>query len=137
MKHKQRRKRRKERDKNKNQKKAKKKDKKEEKRTRTRERETEREIEKGGGQKRLRTNKGRHSKINKNCPFCETTSTVTTSGSPPQSTTKPELLTCHLWLKEERVCQAAKGPAHNYDDNDNSKRELRAPGDDRGLRRLQ
>ena len=39
---------------------------------------------------------------------CETTSTVTTSGSPPQSTTKPELLTCHLWLKEERVCQAAR-----------------------------
>ena len=32
-------------------------------------RETEREIEKGGGQKRLRRNTGRHSKINKNVLF--------------------------------------------------------------------
>ena len=66
---------------------------------------------------------------------CETTSTVTTSGSPPQSTTKPELLTCHLWLKEER--KSGRARALHYDDNDNSKRELRDPGDDRGLRRLQ
>ena len=48
------------------QKKAKKKDKKEEKK-KTRER--QREIEKGGGQNRLRRNKGRDSKINKKCPF--------------------------------------------------------------------
>ena len=33
------------------------------------ERDREREIGKGGGQKRLRRNKGRHSKINKKCPF--------------------------------------------------------------------
>ena len=33
------------------------------------ERDREREIEKRGGQKRLRRNKGRHSKINKKCPF--------------------------------------------------------------------
>ena len=33
------------------------------------ERDREREIEKGGGQKRLRRNKGRHSKINKKMPF--------------------------------------------------------------------
>ena len=53
-----------------NQKKAKKKDKEERKKiTRERERDREREIEKGGGQKRLRRNKGRHSKINKKCPF--------------------------------------------------------------------
>ena len=36
---------------------------------RERERDREREIEKGGGQKRLRRNKGRHSKRNKKCPF--------------------------------------------------------------------
>ena len=63
-----------------NQKKAKKKDKKEERKKRTREREIdrerereierdrEREIEHVGGQKRLRRNKGRHSKINNKCP---------------------------------------------------------------------
>ena len=36
-----------------------------EKRTRRRERDRERKIEKGGGQNKLRRNKGRHSKINK------------------------------------------------------------------------
>ena len=68
MKQKQRRKKRKGRDKNKNQKKAKKKDKKE-KKGQEQERDRERKIEKGGGQKRLRRNKGRHSTINKKCPF--------------------------------------------------------------------
>ena len=69
MKQKQRRTKRKERDKKKEPKESKK-DKKEEKKTaRERERETEREIEKGGGQKRLRRNKGRDSKIIKKCPF--------------------------------------------------------------------
>ena len=33
------------------------------------ERDIAREIEKGGDQKRLRRNKGRHSKINKKCPL--------------------------------------------------------------------
>ena len=33
------------------------------------ERDRERELEKGGGQKRLRRNKGIHSKRNKKCPF--------------------------------------------------------------------
>ena len=33
------------------------------------ERDRESELEKGGGQKRLRRNKGRHSKISKECPF--------------------------------------------------------------------
>ena len=33
------------------------------------ERDREREIERGGGQKRLRRNKGRHPKINTKCPF--------------------------------------------------------------------
>ena len=51
-----------------NQKKAKK-DKKEEKNRKEQERDGEREIEKGGGQKRLRRNKGRDSKINKNALF--------------------------------------------------------------------
>ena len=71
MKQKQRRKTRKKETKTRNQKKANKKDKKEEKRTRTRERERdrEREIEKGGGHKRLRRKKGRHSIINKKMPF--------------------------------------------------------------------
>ena len=32
-------------------------------------RDREREIEEVGGQKRIRRNKGRHSKTNKNCPF--------------------------------------------------------------------
>ena len=50
-----------------NQKKAKKKDRKEERKEEERDR--ERAIEKGGGQKKLRRNKGRHSKINKKCPF--------------------------------------------------------------------
>ena len=51
----------------KNQKKAKKKDRKEEKKKQERDRETE--IEKGGGQERLRKNKGRDSKMNRKCPF--------------------------------------------------------------------
>ena len=73
MKQKQRRKKRKERDKTRKQKKAKKKDRKERKQgqeeERERERDREREIEKGGAPKKLRRNKGRHSKINKKCPF--------------------------------------------------------------------
>ena len=51
------------------QKKHKKEDKKKRTRERERERDREREIEKGGGKKMLRRNKGRHSKINKKCPF--------------------------------------------------------------------
>ena len=50
-----------------NQKKAKKKYKKEERKEKERDR--ERASEKGGAQERLRRNKGRHSKINKNAPF--------------------------------------------------------------------
>ena len=42
-------------------------------RERERERKRKKKIEKGGGQKRLRRNKGRHSKINKKCP-CQTLS---------------------------------------------------------------
>ena len=74
LKQKQRTKKRKERDKNKEPKESKmerqegrKKDK--TKRERERERDRGREIEKGGGQKRLKRNNGRHSKINKQCPF--------------------------------------------------------------------
>ena len=75
MKQKQRGKKRKQREKSKEQKENKKKDKKEKNKKRTRERERERErdrergIKKGGGQKRLRRKKGRHSKINQKCPF--------------------------------------------------------------------
>ena len=69
MKEKQRRKKKKERDKNKEPKETKKKDKKEERQKRRKERDREREIEKGGAPKKLRRNKGRHSKINKKCPF--------------------------------------------------------------------
>ena len=47
----------------------KKKNKKEEIKKKTRERDRGREIEQVEGQKRLRRNKGRHSKINKKCPF--------------------------------------------------------------------
>ena len=69
MKQKQRRKKRKERDKNKEAKESKKERQEgKEKRTRRRERARERKIEKGGGPKKLRRNKGRHSKINKKCP---------------------------------------------------------------------
>ena len=50
------------------QKKAKKKDRKERKKGQEEERDKERDIEKGGGQKKVRRNKGRHSKINKKCP---------------------------------------------------------------------
>ena len=69
MKQKQRRKKRKERDKTRKQKKAKKKDRKERKQGQEEERDREREIEKGGAPKKLRINKGRHSKVNKKCPF--------------------------------------------------------------------
>ena len=68
MKQKQRRKKRKERDKTRKQKKANKKDRKERK-GQEEERDREREIEKGGAPKKLRRNKGRHSKINKKSPF--------------------------------------------------------------------
>ena len=70
MKQKQRSKKRKER-KRRDKKKAKKKGKRKEKNKRERERERDRErgIETGGGQKRLRRKKGRHSKINQKCPF--------------------------------------------------------------------
>ena len=71
MKQKQRRKKRKKEIKTRNQKKAKNKDKKQERKKRRRERERERQRKrkrkwKGG---RPRRNKGRHSKINKKCPF--------------------------------------------------------------------
>ena len=69
MKQKQRRKKRKERDKTRKQKKAKRKDRKEREKAQEEERDREREIEKGGAPKKLRRNKGRHSKINKKCPF--------------------------------------------------------------------
>ena len=51
-----------------NQKKAKKKDKKEGRKKRKK-KDRERACEKGGGQKRLRRNKGRHSKVHKKWPF--------------------------------------------------------------------
>ena len=65
--------------------------------------------------------------------ICETTSTVTTSGSPPQSTTKPkdDNATCG-----SRKRKAAEHRALHYDDYDNSQREQRI-GDDRKTRRLQ
>ena len=71
MKQKQRRKKRKERDKNKEPKESKKErqeGRKKDKNKRERERDRERNIEKGGGQKRLRRNKERHSIIDKKCP---------------------------------------------------------------------
>ena len=69
MKQKQRRKKRKERDKTRKQKKTKKKDRKERKKDKKK-RETEKEkLKKGEPQKKLRRNKGRHSKINKKCLF--------------------------------------------------------------------
>ena len=68
MRQKQRRKKRKERDKNKEAKESKK-ERQERKKGQEEERDRERKIEKGGGQKKLRRNKGRHSKINKKCPF--------------------------------------------------------------------
>ena len=70
MKQKQRRKKRKERDQNKEANESKKERQEgKEKRTRRRERDRERNIEKGGSPKKLRRNKGRHSKINKKCLF--------------------------------------------------------------------
>ena len=66
--------------------------------------------------------------------FCETTSNVTTSGSPPQSTTKPELLDGHSVAQGRQGCRAR---ALHYDYNDNSEREQRILGDDRRTRRLQ
>ena len=69
MKQKQRRKKRKKETKQGKQKKAKKKDRKERKQGQEEERDREREIEKGGAPKKLRRNKGRHSKISKKCPF--------------------------------------------------------------------
>ena len=69
MKQKQRRKKRKERDKTRKQKKAKKRNRKERKKGQEEERDRERKIQKGGCPKKLRRNKGRHSKINKKCPF--------------------------------------------------------------------
>ena len=69
MKQKQRRKKRKERDKNKEAKESKKERQERREKGQEEERDREREIEKGGAPKKLRRNKGRHSKINKKCPF--------------------------------------------------------------------
>ena len=69
MKQKQRRKKRKERDKNKEAKESKKERQEGRKKGEEEEIDRERKIEKGGGQKNLRRNKGRHSKINQKCPF--------------------------------------------------------------------
>ena len=69
MKQKQRRKTRKERDKNKEAKESKNERQEGRKKGQEEERDRERKIEKGGGQNELRRNKGRHSKINKTCPF--------------------------------------------------------------------
>ena len=69
MKQKQRRKKRKERDKNKEAKESKKERQEGRKKGEEEEIDRERKIEKGGGQKNLRRNKGRHSKINPKCPF--------------------------------------------------------------------
>ena len=69
MKQKQRRKKRKERDKNKEAKESKKERQEGRKKRQEEERDRERKNEKGGGQRKLRRNKGRHSKINKKCPF--------------------------------------------------------------------
>ena len=69
MKQKQRRKKRKERDKNKEAKESKNERQEGRKNGEEEEIDRERKIEKGGGQKKLRRNKGRHSKINPKCPF--------------------------------------------------------------------
>ena len=69
MKQKQRRKTRKERDKNKEAEESKNERQEGRKKGQEEERDRERKIEKGGGQNKLRRNKGRHSKINKKCPF--------------------------------------------------------------------
>ena len=69
MKQKQRRKNNETRDKNKKQKESQKRKTRRKKNGQEQERDRERDIEKGGGPKRLRRNKGRHSKINKKYPF--------------------------------------------------------------------
>ena len=69
MKQKQRRKKRKQRDKHKEAKESKKERQEGRKKGQEEERDRERKIQKGGGPKKLRRNKGRHSKINKKCPF--------------------------------------------------------------------
>ena len=69
MKQKQRRKKRNERDKNKEPKESKKERQEGRKKGEEEEIDRERTIEKGGGQKKLRRKKGRHSKINQKCPF--------------------------------------------------------------------
>ena len=69
MKQKQRRKTRKERDKDKEAEESKNERQEGRKKGQEEERDRERKIEKGGGQNKLRRNKGRHSKINKKCPF--------------------------------------------------------------------
>ena len=69
MKQKQRILKRKERDKNKEAKESKKERHEGKEKGQEGERDRERKIEKGGGQKKLRRNKGRHSIINKKCPF--------------------------------------------------------------------
>ena len=69
MKQKQRRQKKKEREKNKEPKESNTRKTRRNKERKEQERDREREIEQVEGQKRLRRNKGRHSKINKNCPF--------------------------------------------------------------------
>ena len=59
----------KERDKNKEAKESKKERQEGRKKGQEEERDREEKIQKGGGQKKLRRNNGRHSQINKKCPF--------------------------------------------------------------------
>ena len=67
---------------------------------------------------------------------CETTDTVTTSGSPPQST----LQSPNYWNAtrgSRKTAGAARALHYDYDYNDHSEREQRVLGEDRRTRRLQ
>ena len=67
---------------------------------------------------------------------CETTDSVTTIRLPsPVALQRHKLLNGHLWLKWKSDAEN-QGPAHNYDYNDYSQREIREPRDDRKTRRL-
>ena len=55
----------------------------------------------------------------------------------PKALHKARTTDLPLVAQGRKSVSGSKGPAHNYDYNDDSKRELRDPGDDRGLRRLQ
>ena len=66
---------------------------------------------------------------------CDTTDSVTTIRLPsPVALQRHKLLNGHLWLKWKTDAEH-QGPAHNYDYNDYSQREIREPRDDMKTRR--